>query len=572
MKHYLLLSIFICLWGSPSFGQQAEPPVFEWAESFGGPGTEGVSDWIISSDGSIYLTGSYLYWLRFGDTIKAASPWTNFQHDAYVMKLGPDLQVDWVQSIGGMYNDNSVGIEFDSKGDLWWAGNYRGNIGVGEDTLYGLAVDTATNRTQGKIFCIRLDSESGQIDDAFSFGGFDFAKVSDLSIGIDGGLNFSGILYQSPGFIFQNDTIPLASSELSHIFVATYYPQSKDKQLSFLSATESVGLDALSVEVNHNGDIHLEGKMHGELSYKDSTLYNGDFRQYHTILDSIGNIKLFQTFPKHVTIDKIVFDSWGNYYLIGEAVRLLDEESNTYSYQKRMKPGIFIQKSSPGGFDTKWFNFPGKSTSHVSAQTQDENLVLAGTYTDSLLFNEIILRPPENSVNKRDAFIAKIDREGKTIWARTAGGEYGEAILDIKEREKNQYVVMGYMETGFTFMDTFFLSQPFVLPYEYDHFLGILSKDSSGPPLPYISDDSESRFALFPNPSSGNLTIWGAFENSQWQLQLFDLAGRLVWKQTIQTRTGQARLPISFQSVAPGMYHLVCNSQQKRFTTSIMIE
>lgn len=258
--------------------------------------------------------------------------------------------------------------------------------------------------------------------------------------------------------------------------------------------------------------------------------------------------------------------------MLGEIPWINPLEVPSFPYLEGKSRGIFIKKSSPNGLRDKWFNFPGSSTSFVSGLIEDENLVLAGTYTDSLLFNEIILRPPENSVNKRDAFIAKIDREGKTVWARTAGGEYGEAILDIKEREENQYVVMGYMETGFTFMDTFFLSQPFVLPYEFDHFLGILSEDISGPALPYISDDPESQFTLFPNPSSGNLTIWGAFEDSEWQLQLFDQSGRLVWEQTSQTRTGQTRLPISFQSIGSGIYHLVCNSSQERFATTIMID
>lgn len=196
----------------------------------------------------------------------------------------------------------------------------------------------------------------------------------------------------------------------------------------------------------------------------------------------------------------------------------------------------------------------------MSALTQNENLVLAGTYTDSLLFNEIILRPPKNSVNKRDAFIAKIDREGKTIWARTAGGEYGEAILDIKERKENQYVVMGHMETGFTFMDTFFLSQPFVLPYEFDHFLGMLSKDSSGPPLPHVNKYPESRFTLFPNPSSGVVTLFGEWGQDDWSISAYSTLGTLAFSSQESTIEGQTRININLSDLAPGHYYLIISS------------
>ena len=559
MKHLLLLAAF-CVTVTHVWGQWVEPPQFEWAKSFGGPGSDSVADWIIGPDGSIYLTGSYLSWLRFDDTIQAVSPWADFQYDAYVMKIGPDLQVAWVQSLGGIDEDQGIGIDIDSKGRLYWTGNYRGNIAVGEDSLYSYSFLSNPNRTYGGIFCIMLDPESGKVDSSFSFGGDIYTYLEAFSITEDDALVFSGICWGSLDFVFGEDTTSWTSADPYSVFVIHYYPTKTRSTITSFSAFDVGNHDISYMGINHNGDVHITGYTRGKLTYKDSTIYDGDSRPYHAILDSRNKLKLFQTFPQRLIIKKVVFDQWSNYFIIGEAREFFPEESNTYPYQEGMMPGIVIQKSNLDGFNTKWLNYPGETNRAVSAIPDDENLILVGAYSDSIVFNNVRVTPNSVAGNSDDAFIAKIDREGNIVWARTAGGPYGERIFDILERFENQYVVLGNLETGFTYMDSFFLSQPFVLPYEWDHFLGILSQDSSGPPLPYIGNAEESRFTLFPNPSSGKMTLFGNWKQHDWSLAIYSTLGQLAFSKIESTNEGQTRISLDLSELASGHYYLRIHS------------
>lgn len=556
MKHYLLLSIFICLWGSPSYAQLVEPPVFEWAESLGGPGTEGVSDWIISSDGSIYLTGSYLYWLRFGDTIKTVSPWTNFQHDAYVMKLGPDLKVDWVKSIGGVENDSGIGLEFDHDGNLWWSGNFKRNIIVDGDTLLSHEYGTNPIGLSGKAFCIKVNHETGQIETTLAFGGFINTEISDFTITPSGEFIFLGVVYNSPGFVIDQDTLVMEFEEVLSGFLLQFNPQTSEKILSLFLSPDPGSLTLSLARQNHNGNLHIVGAASNELWFRDSLVYEGDFRTFHMVVGKNSIPKLFETFPRITIFHQILFDRWGNNYLLGEIPLIDPNEVSEFPFLDGMSRGVLIRKSAPNGLLREWINFPGRGTSFVGGLVEGENLIVAGTYTDSLLVNGVALKPPTNSVNKRDAFIAKIDHQRKTIWVRTAGGEYGEAFLDIKELTDRKYVVMGYMETAFTYLDTFLLSQPFVQPFELDHFLGVLSKDTSGLPLPVISNEEETRFTLFPNPSSGDITLFGEWGEESWAFSVYSLLGTLIDQRHEATINGQTRVNLDFSHLSPGHYYL----------------
>ena len=75
------------------------------------------------------------------------------------------------------------------------------------------------------------------------------------------------------------------------------------------------------------------------------------------------------------------------------------------------------------------------------------------------------------------------------------------------------------------------------------------------------------QFQLFPNPSSGQVTISGAKENSSWEYQVFDNSGRLVHSGLGNGVTEN----IELNELSSGLYHVVVQSDTQRGIEKLMI-
>ncbi len=264
-------------------------------------------------------------------------------------------------------------------------------------------------------------------------------------------------------------------------------------------------------------------------------------------------------------------DQWGNTWTIGNigSTHLLND--SIYQLYQEPSDGLLLTKTSPTGRLEEVYNLPGRIYA-TSVETNDENVLVGGWYTDTIkLTPELSLEFSPGELLSQNGFVIKLGPDLEPVWSKEIGDDQRDYVTHLLFSENGKMVVVGQFYLGYTTLDSFYVFQPFVQPIGEDHFIGLLEEDNTGPALPQVPGLLGDLFTVFPNPSSGNFTMWGAFDDALWKLQLFDQAGRLVWEQTSQTRPGQTRLPIAIQSIAPGMYHLVCNSQSERFTTSIMI-
>jgi hypothetical protein len=76
-----------------------------------------------------------------------------------------------------------------------------------------------------------------------------------------------------------------------------------------------------------------------------------------------------------------------------------------------------------------------------------------------------------------------------------------------------------------------------------------------GSKLSLPSESSIPALSLFPNPSSGRLTLRRAATQAAWQLRLYDLAGRQALP-AFQLARGQAEGEADLSSLPPGLYFL----------------
>ncbi|MBK7966285.1 MAG: T9SS type A sorting domain-containing protein [Bacteroidetes bacterium] len=69
-----------------------------------------------------------------------------------------------------------------------------------------------------------------------------------------------------------------------------------------------------------------------------------------------------------------------------------------------------------------------------------------------------------------------------------------------------------------------------------------------------IGDDVSAPY-LFPNPvRDQTYLIINSEENKNWMVEIFDLAGKLIYTETVSLQKGNNTVPISLHEIPPGVY------------------
>ena len=88
-------------------------------------------------------------------------------------------------------------------------------------------------------------------------------------------------------------------------------------------------------------------------------------------------------------------------------------------------------------------------------------------------------------------------------------------------------------------------------------------------------NQAEASFALYPNPAHGepvNLIYTSAYNVSNASFTLFDLAGRAVQQQQLQTSAGMQRITISTTELQQGMYIVMVTVDGKSAQQKLVIK
>lgn len=87
-------------------------------------------------------------------------------------------------------------------------------------------------------------------------------------------------------------------------------------------------------------------------------------------------------------------------------------------------------------------------------RTPDQNIVLAGTFTNTLIYQEELLV----SKGEEDVFIMSVDPEGQLLWIKAFGGIFDDDISQLKVEGERIWLAGGFRDRAF--FDTLDLSSP----------------------------------------------------------------------------------------------------------------
>ncbi len=173
--------------------------VLLWVQSAGGIGSDQGNSITVDVAGNVYVTGNYVGSANFGGINKISAG----SADVFVAKYNSSGTIQWVQSEGGIGNDQGNSIALDEAGNVYVTGFYVGTASFG-----GIS-STSAGGAGADVFVAKYNS-SGTILGVQSGGG----TPTDIGYGIavdatgnvyvtgfyEGTASFGGISRTSAGY------------------------------------------------------------------------------------------------------------------------------------------------------------------------------------------------------------------------------------------------------------------------------------------------------------------------------------------------------------------------------------
>jgi hypothetical protein len=362
-----------------------------WGRTFGSPevvhqDAKGIA---FDSSGEIVIVGEMRDVVDFGTgPLQSAG-----QTDIFVVKLDPAGETMWARRFGGDSFQRVSGVAIDAEGSIALAGDTNGTFDLGGPTLEN-AFGTPN------LWVAKLDRDGEHVWSVTSGDGQN-QHVRGVAVDADGHVvvcgEFRGTIDLGAGPVTGN---------LFDVFVARFHP---DGELDWALVNGDGGDEQCgSVAVDAAGNIGIEGRFEGPLSFGDLQATNGNAEKFAASFDASGSLRWSRSFGaghNETGPDRgsVAFDGQGNMILAGGANIPIDFGGDL------LVPSItsiYLAKLDPGGAHI-WSQMYGDQNRQLAlAVTVDaaHRIVMAGEFTGSVDFGFGAHSVQANM----DAFVARL--------------------------------------------------------------------------------------------------------------------------------------------------------------------
>lgn len=161
--------------------------------------------------------------------------------------------------------------------------------------------------------------------------------------------------------------------------------------------------------------------------------------------EALWAVPVGETSREEDQVDGVSVDGNGNAAMSGVFRGRLDLGENRFEAQGR--GDIFVASYARNG-DLRWarqIGGSGDDNTYDMASDGSGNIYLSGWFADTVDFGGVVLE----SRGSQDMFVAKLDPNGNTIWARSFGGAQGDGGNEIAVLSGGDIVVAGISEGDF---------------------------------------------------------------------------------------------------------------------------
>ena len=117
---------------------------------------------------------------------------------------------------------------------------------------------------------------------------------------------------------------------------------------------------------------------------------------------------------------------------------------------------ILIIIGGVSGIDVNWetvqsYSSPSQDHGRVCAYDNQDNLYIAGTFTNYIVIDGVQYSVNEDTYSFLDIFIAKFDSQNVCQWVKVFGGYHRDDIYGLKINDEGEIFIAGHVSTGVVF-------------------------------------------------------------------------------------------------------------------------
>ena len=221
----------------------------QWATSFGGSNSDFGQGVGVSIDGSVYVAA----------TVKGAFPIgsftivsNGFDANAVVVKYSPTKTVEWIEQIGGVFDETATALQVDKNNDIIVAGTFVGNFSYQNKFFISTGLDD--------IFLFKFDKEKNFLW-SNTFGGTNFDKINSIFTDKTSSIYLAGFVQNLTSF--GNSDLTVYGSK--DVLIAKYSPNGTNEWA--ITAGGNVVDEAYDVFVDNNGSVYSTGFFNSNATF-----------------------------------------------------------------------------------------------------------------------------------------------------------------------------------------------------------------------------------------------------------------------------------------------------------------
>lgn len=512
------LCIFQCMLLIASSAVAQMPPVIEWEKALGGSGSDQANAVEQTADGGYIVAGAT-------NSTNGNVTGNHGGYDYWVSRLDGSGTLMWQKALGGSADDRAYAIEQTDDGGYVVVGSTLSTNG-----------DVTGNHGLMDLWVVKLNT-SGVIQWQNALGGTAIDAGSAIHQTSDGGYVIAGSTQSTDGDV------------TGHHGGTDYWVLKLDAvgELQWQSALGGTGADfANSIEQTSDGGYIVAGNS--ESNDGDVTGNHGGGDYWIVKLDGSGDIEWQSAmggtggFPGDIASSvRPTLD--GGFIVAG----LSSSNDGNVSGNNGGVDAWVIKLDGTGSIQwQKALGGSGFDEARSVDQTIDGGFVVAGSSSSN--DGDV----SGNHGGAYDQWVLKLDNAGEIQWQSALGGAGDDRAYSIEKTSDNGFVLSGFSNS----------SDGDVTGGHggYDYWVVRLATDPS-----FLPDhDQEHWLSLYPNPSSGSVTLVSTDEHDpRLRVDVYDSAGQLVatFDRSHVIVTGD-QITIALDGLPAGVYSLLLMSQR----------
>lgn len=506
-------------------------PAQTWTsiQQFGDSGGESCQALTIDSNDNIYLSGGFNADFSLGN--QTLVPVGDI--DIYLTQLNENGEVQWVVSGGSVEDDEVVEVITDGDNNVYWTGMYWLDADFGDTTL---SVESSSRA----IFMIKY-SPNGELIWAQSFDGTNLKQISDIAIGNDNDLYFTG--YFEETLIL--DEFVLTATANTDMFVA------KMTNTGEMLWASQAGLEGdnfgINLAITNDNQVVVGGHYEGQIAFQSDTIQSNtpDLDVFIAKFDANGEAmwgrKAGGVFPSELT--SIVLDEANNVYATGTFLGVLKLSETLELQTDGFNKNVYLFSYDENGTPLWAKSIGGDSDEEARAMIlNQQTIAMTGNFMGNMLLDDFSITSNSALFN---GFVAGFSLNGETKWLEKMAASELLLSEEIAANSEAQIFTAGIFTADAIFNDTNYPSNG-----SFDIFLAALN-----PQITSLEEleQTEPLFSLFPNPARHTVFIRSALNN--YTLKLYNSQGHLV-------KSGSQLRQIDTSYLSKGLYYLHIKNEQ----------